>query len=173
MLTISSTSATSYLFQGFDGRLVRRNAADTRPSGSALRFSQYRRYLSLWFGSVLGFSPEEFLRQFGTHSGRIGGASAAANAGVAIERWGQHGSWRSASAQRGYMQMSEENIPSVSRAIMADPLTHDVREHGQGDDDNSTEADNGEWHPEVEAECLFSETILGLFGNIRVREAFF
>ena len=47
------------------------------------------------------------------------------------------------------MQLSEENILSVSRAIMADPLTHDVREHGQGDDDGSTAADNGESHPEV------------------------
>ncbi len=92
LLTFSSAWAASFLFQGFGGKLVRRNAADTRPSGSALRFSQYRRYLSLWFGSVLDFSPEEFLRQYGTHSGRIGGASAAANAGVAIERWGQHDS---------------------------------------------------------------------------------
>ncbi len=90
------------------------------------------------------------MRQFGTHSGRIGGASAAANAGVAIERWGQHGSWRSASAQRGYMQLPEENILSVSRAIMADPSTHDAREHGQGDDDNSNDANNGESNPEVE-----------------------
>ena len=48
------------------------------------------------------------------------------------------------------MQLSEENILSVSRAIMADPLTHDAREHGQGDDDNSNDADNGESNPEVE-----------------------
>ena len=108
------------------------------------------RYLSLWFGSLLGLSPDEFLRQFGTHSGRIGGASAAANAGVAIERRGQHGSWRSASSQRAYMQLSEENILSVSRVIMADPSTHDVREHGQGDDDSPNGTDNGESHLEVE-----------------------
>ncbi len=120
-------------------------------SGSALSFSQYRRYLSLWFGSLLGLSPDEFLRRFGTHSGRIRGASAAPNVGVAIERWGQHGSWHSASAQRAYMQLSEENILNVSRVIiMAYPSTHDVREHGQGDDDSPNDTDNGESHPEVE-----------------------
>ena len=48
------------------------------------------------------------------------------------------------------MQLSEENILSASRAIMADPLTHDAREHGQGDDDNSNDTDNGELNPEVE-----------------------
>ena len=140
-----------FLFQGFDGRLVRRAVTDTRPSGSALSFSQYKRYLSLWFGSLLGLSPDEFLRQFGTHSGRIGGASAAANAGVAIERWGQHGSWRAASSQRAYMQLFEENILNVSRVIIADPSTHDVRENGQGDDDSPSDTANGESHPEVES----------------------
>ena len=76
------------MFQGFDGGRVRRAAADTRPSGSVLKFSQYRRYLSIWFGPLLGLSSNEFLLKFGTHSGRIGGASAAANAGGPMERWG-------------------------------------------------------------------------------------
>ena len=48
------------------------------------------------------------------------------------------------------MQLSEENILGVSRAIMADPLAHDAREHGQDDDDNSNDTDNGESNPEVE-----------------------
>ena len=95
--------------------------------------------------SMLGLSPDEFLQQFGTHSGRIGGASAAANAGVSIERWGRHGSWRSMSAQRAYMRLSEENILNVSRVlIMADPSTPDAREHAQGDDDNPSDTDNGD-----------------------------
>ena len=104
-----------------------------------LKFSPYRRYLNIWFGPLLGLSPDEFLSKFGSHSGRIGGASAAANAGVPMERWGQHGSWRS------YMELSEENILSVSRAIMADPSISDVRENNQDDDEppSSAEGDVG------------------------------
>ncbi len=85
------------------------------------------------------------MSKFGSHSGRIGGASAAANAGVPMERWGQHGSWRSALAQRSYMELSEENILSVSRAIMADPLIPDVRENNHDDDDSPSneEGDGG------------------------------
>ena len=48
------------------------------------------------------------------------------------------------------MQLSEENILSVSRAIMADPSTPDVREHTLGDDDNPNDTDNGDLNPEVE-----------------------
>ena len=53
-----------------------------------------------------------FLATFRTQSRRSGGASAAANAGVPMERWGQHGSWNSLSAQRAYMQLLEENNKS-------------------------------------------------------------
>ncbi len=84
----------------------------------------------------MGLSLDDFLEKYGSHSGRIGGASSAANAGVPMERWGQHGSWRSASAQRSYMELSEENILSVSRAILAHPSIPDVREDtDQGVDD--------------------------------------
>ncbi len=92
LLTSTAALGVPLVFQGFEGRLVRRAAADTQPSGSVLKFSQYRRYLSIWFGPLLGLSPDEFLSKFGSHSGRIGGASAAANAGAPMERWGQHGS---------------------------------------------------------------------------------
>ncbi len=33
---------------------------------------------------------------------------------------------------------------------MVDPSTHDVREHGQGDDDSPNDTDNEESHPKVE-----------------------
>ena len=88
------------------------------PIGSAITYPQFRRYLSQWFGPVLGSSPGAFLKEFGSQSGRSGGASAAANAGIPWERWGQHGSWQSASAQRAYMQLSNENILEVSQTIM-------------------------------------------------------
>ena len=111
-------SSESFLFQGFQGAIVRLHPERTRPNGSPISYSQYQRYLSQWLGPILGLSAKEFLSQFGTQSGRSGGASAAANAGIPMERWGQHGSWHSLSAQRAYMQLSEENILQVSRTIM-------------------------------------------------------
>ena len=106
------------MFQGFQGALVRLHPERTRPNGSPISYSQYQRYLSQWLGHVLGLSAKEFQLQFGTQSRRSGGASTAADAGIPMERWGQHGSWHSVSAQRAYMQLSEENILQVSRTIM-------------------------------------------------------
>ncbi len=89
--------------------------------------------------------------KYGSHSGRIGGASAAANAGVPMERWGQHGSWRSVSAQRSYMELSEEHILSVSRVIMANPLVPDVRDDSdQGVGDLMQPAGDDDGDPMVE-----------------------
>ena len=106
------------------------------PIGSAITYPQFRRYLSQWFGPVLGLSPGAFLKEFGSQSGRSGGASAAANVGVPWERWGQHGSWQSASAQRAYMQLSDENILGVSQTIMT-PRPDDR----QASDETSEEID--------------------------------
>ena len=112
------STSSDLVFQGFDGSLVRRSPERSTPTGSAISYPQFRRYLSQWFGPVLGLSPSDFLKEFGSQSGRSGGASAAANACVPWERWGQHSSWQSASAQRAYMQLSDENILGVSRTIM-------------------------------------------------------
>ena len=118
LCTWTRSSSSDLLFQGFDGSLVRRSPECSMPIGSAITYPQFRRYLSQWFGPVLGLSPGAFLKEFGSQSGRSGGASAAANAGIPWERWGQHGSWQSASAQRAYMQLSNENILEVSQTIM-------------------------------------------------------
>ena len=107
------------------------------------------RYLSQWFGGILGLSPKEFRAQYGSQSCRSGGASAAANAGVSQELWGQHGDWASWESQRRYMQPNESAILSVSRAVMQQPEAprtptgvEDVREAGtdafevaEGDED--------------------------------------
>jgi hypothetical protein len=45
------------------------------------------RYLSLWFGGILGLTPEEFRNQYGSQLGRIVSASAASNAGIPVELW--------------------------------------------------------------------------------------
>jgi len=47
------------------------------------------RYLSLCFGGVLELTEEEFKAQYGSQSGRIGSASAASNAGLPLELWGE------------------------------------------------------------------------------------
>jgi hypothetical protein len=64
----------------------------------------------------MGLSPEEFLAQYGSQPGRSGVTSAASNAGILLELWGQHGVWKSAMAQRCYMKRDNESILSVSRA---------------------------------------------------------
>ena len=47
LLRASLPTGVPLLFQGFEGRLVRRAASETRPMGVLLKFSQYRRYLSI------------------------------------------------------------------------------------------------------------------------------
>ena len=71
-------------------------------------------------------------------------------AGVPMERWGQHGSWRPTSAQRSYMELSEENILSDSRAIMADPTVLDVRDSNRDDDDSPSNGEGDGGDPVVE-----------------------
>ena len=48
--------------------------------------------------------------QFGLHSLRAGGASAAANAGVPDRLFKRHGRWRSKAAKDGYIKDSEEAL---------------------------------------------------------------
>jgi len=79
------------------------------------------RYLSLWFGGILGLTPEEFNGQCGSQSGRIGAASATSNAGIPVELWGQHGTnqlWASFKSQKRDMKRDVESLLSVSKAAM-------------------------------------------------------
>ena len=108
----------------------------------------------------MGLSAKEFLLRFGTQSGRSGGASVAANAGIPMERWGQHGSWHSVSAQRAYMQLSEENILQVSKTIMESRPGDPARaEPETAVDDESMEVQRVpesvlRWHNRHYVECL-------------------
>ena len=52
---------------------------------------------------------------FSTHSLRAGGASAAANAGVADRLFQRHGRWKSVSAKNGYVEDSLESRLLVSK----------------------------------------------------------
>ena len=55
-----SSCDSSPIFCGFNGRLVARNPQDTTPFDVPIKYTQYVRYLSLWFGEVLGISTQEF-----------------------------------------------------------------------------------------------------------------
>ena len=78
-----------------------KNPGKTTPMVRAIKYAQYMRYLSLWFGGILGLTPEGFKGQYESQSGRIGSASAAFNAGIPVELWGQHGDWASFKSQKG------------------------------------------------------------------------
>jgi hypothetical protein len=90
---VSNREDDDLIFRGFNGRLVAKNPGKTTPMVMAIKCQQYMRYLSLWLRGILGLTPEEFKSQYGSQSGRIGSASAASNAGIPVELWGQHGDW--------------------------------------------------------------------------------
>ena len=56
-------------------------------------------------------------RNYGLHSLRSGGASAAANAGVPDRLFKRHGGWRSEAAKDGYLKESLSDLLQVSRSI--------------------------------------------------------
>ena len=56
-------------------------------------------------------------RQFGMHSLRAGGATAAANAGVPDRLFKRHGRWRSESAKDCYVKDSVDSRLSVSKSL--------------------------------------------------------
>ena len=70
-----------------------KNPGKTTPMVMAIKYAQFMRYLCFWFRCTLGLTPEELKSQSGSQSGRIGSASAASNAGIPLELWGQHGDW--------------------------------------------------------------------------------
>ena len=55
--------------------------------------------------------------EFGLHSLRAGGATAAANAGVPDRLFKRHSRWRSENAKDGYVEDSVDKRLSVSRSI--------------------------------------------------------
>jgi hypothetical protein len=84
-----------HVFRGFNGRLVAKSLRSTSPGPKKITYDKLLRFMSLWFSGVMGVSDVTFRKQFATQSGRRGGASAASNAGVPAELWGQHGDWKS------------------------------------------------------------------------------
>ena len=62
---------------------------------------------------AMGWDPS----QFGMHSLRVGGATAAANAGVPDRLFKRHGRWRSETAKDGYVKDSVEKRLEVSKHL--------------------------------------------------------
>ena len=86
--------------------------------GERLRASgalSYTRMRELFLGklSELGLDP----KQFGLHSLRAGGATAAARAGVPDRLFKRHGRWKSESAKDGYVEDSVAARMAVSKSL--------------------------------------------------------
>lgn len=95
----------------FRGIVVTKSGERLRSHGSL----SYTRLRELFLSKLtqLGFDP----KQFGLHSLRSGGASAAANAGVPDRLFKRHGRWRSDSAKDGYVKDSVHALLSVSESL--------------------------------------------------------
>ena len=96
------------LFRG----IVHAKDGDRLRSAGSLSYTRMRELL-LGKLSQLGFDA----KLFGLHSLRSGGATAAANAGVADRLFKRHGRWRSETAKDGYVKDSVASLLSVKRSI--------------------------------------------------------
>ena len=89
--------------------------------GMSIKYAKYRKALSRWMAPHVGAAnATDFLRQFGTKSGRAGGATAARSAGVPLDALKAHGGWRSDVFQR-YVVHDKESRQSVGLAILRAP----------------------------------------------------
>lgn len=108
--TLAGLSHTSKLrlFRG----IVHAKSGDRLRSSGSLSYTRMRELLLAKIAG-LGFNP----KLFGIHSLRAGGATAAANAGVADRLFKRHGRWRSETAKDGYVKDSVPSLLSVTRAL--------------------------------------------------------
>ena len=107
MGSVSQSSSLS-LFRGITKT---KHGERLRATGS-LSYSRMRE-LFLKKINELGYDAGKF----GLHSLRSGGASAAANAGVADRLFKRHGRWRSEAAKDGYVKDSQQSLMSVSKSL--------------------------------------------------------
>ena len=101
-------ASEQFLFRGITNT---KKGEKLRPSGG-LSYSTLRELFKKKL-SELGYPSEEF----GLHSLRAGGASAAANAGVPDRLFKKHGRWRSENSKDGYIEDSLDSRLSVSRQL--------------------------------------------------------
>ena len=108
MAHITCVSSESFLFRGI---VNTKNGSRLRDNGG-LSYTTVREAV-LEKLQAIGLDK----RQYGLHSLRAGGASAAANAGVPDRMFKRHGRWRSENAKDGYVKDSFTSRLQVSKAI--------------------------------------------------------
>ena len=107
--TASLSHSSSWpLFRG----ITRTKSGERLRSTGSLSYTRMRK-LFLAKLRELGFDAS----QFGLHSLRAGGATAAANAGVPDRLFKRHGRWRSEAAKDGYVKDSREALLSVTKSL--------------------------------------------------------
>lgn len=103
-----SSSSKLHLFRAITST---KHGERLRPSGS-LSYTRMRELLLAKLEQI-GYDKS----QFGLHSLRAGGATAAANAGVPDRLFKRHGRWKSETAKDGYIKDSEKALLSVSKSL--------------------------------------------------------
>jgi hypothetical protein len=89
--------------------------------GMPIKYAKYRKALSQWMAPHVGAAnANDFLRQFGTKSGRAGGATAARGAGVPMDSLKAHGGWKTDVCHR-YVVHDKESRQAVGLAILRSP----------------------------------------------------
>ena len=58
----------SFIFRGFNGRLVAKSPGKTTPYVERIKYDQFLRYLALWFSGVLGISSNDFRKHGAVHN---------------------------------------------------------------------------------------------------------
>ena len=113
-----ANSADDFVFLNFPFNANSRNLDAPVHTRQAIAYGQYRKALSIWMPVHVGVqNASEFLKLYGTKSGRAGGATAACNAGVPDALWQQHGGWRSDVKWR-YVQHDRQSRRTVGQAIL-------------------------------------------------------
>ena len=104
-----SLSTKLRLFRG----IVHSKAGERLRASGSLSYTRARELFFWGKISSLGFDP----KQFGLHSLRAGGASAAANAGVPDRLFKRHGRWRAETTKDGYVKDPVPDLLSVSMSL--------------------------------------------------------
>ena len=104
----SSSPSENYIFR----RLISTKNGQRLRDSANLSYTRARELVLAMLESI-GLDR----KQFGLHSLRSGGASAAANAGVPDRCFKRHGRWASESAKDGYVQDKLEDRLSVSKKL--------------------------------------------------------
>ena len=103
-----STASSARLFRA----IVRTKKGEKLRCSGTLSYTRMREVFLAKLKS-LGFDAN----QFGLHSLRAGGATAAANAGIPDRLFKRHGRWRSETAKDGYVKDSMSALLSVSESL--------------------------------------------------------